>query len=513
VIPEPLKRPAVDADARRQMWVDEAIWGHRLYDEQSPWLTVLEFLTVLHARHGEPLVEPPDHDLTYRPQQQFCLRTLLFNNQSLEEVRGLGLHDSDAWSRWEASFLRKPGSHDSGQVTRLRQAFSSFDDFARVISLLRGMSHESLSNKRWTSRFVFPFGRAALYEDLRQESAETFSADRRFYARTGELLYLMLCRSGRGPQLLPKLEALFLGETSDFGRLVRVLQGAVDEVASSTRQGAYLPHLALPRYEALADDWLRVLNQPLPGLDCLPHLVAITGLHLLLYFLGRAHAELGRPSTEPTFVLEIVSPKRTAVRELSIASYDDNSSLPRKAVESHVRSVTAGAEWAAALVAPSPSAAALVVLRSRFSWSRDSIPTGVTPDGLLEATVEDALKRHGQHVAGIHAAWSRAIGLASRRASVRNRYAPTDAFLKSLVVCSVDGRCPLERFLETIHERYGLIVGPRQAEPLIRAGAADAEVFSDNAKRLEERLASLGLVRRLSDSCAYVVNPFTMSRP
>jgi hypothetical protein len=306
---------------------------------------------------------------------------------------------------------------------------------------------------------------------------------------------------------------LFLSETSDFGRLVRVLQGTADEVAPSTRQGAYLPYLALPRYEALADDWLRVLNQPLPGLDCLPHLVAIAGLHLLLYFLGRAQVQLGRGSTEPTFVLEIVSPKRTAVRELSIASYDENSSLPRKAVESYVRSIVASAEWADALTAPSPSAAALVLLRNRFSWSRDSIPTGVTPNGLVQATVEDALKRHGQHVAGIHAAWSRAIGLASRRASVRNRYAPTDAFLKSLVVCSVDGRCSLDQFLDTIHRRYGLIVGPRQADALIGAGAADAEVFSENARRLEERLASLGLLRRLSDSCAYVVNPFTMSRP
>ena len=22
-----------------EMWIDEAIWGHRLHDEQSPWLT------------------------------------------------------------------------------------------------------------------------------------------------------------------------------------------------------------------------------------------------------------------------------------------------------------------------------------------------------------------------------------------------------------------------------------------------------------------------------------------
>ncbi len=31
----------------------------------------------------------------------------------------------------------------------------------------------------------------------------------------------------------------------------------------------------------------------------------------------------------------------------------------------------------------------------------------------------------------------------------------------------------------------------------------------ENAKRLELRLISLGLLRRLSDACAYVMNPFT----
>jgi hypothetical protein len=36
-----------------EMWIDEAIWGHRLHDEQSPWLTLLEFLCVLHAENGQ----------------------------------------------------------------------------------------------------------------------------------------------------------------------------------------------------------------------------------------------------------------------------------------------------------------------------------------------------------------------------------------------------------------------------------------------------------------------------
>ncbi|MNC55753.1 hypothetical protein D3C75_1053020 [compost metagenome] len=64
-------------------------------------------------------------------------------------------------------------------------------------------------------------------------------------------------------------------------------------------------------------------------------------------------------------------------------------------------------------------------------------------------------------------------------------------------------------FLKLLYDRYGFIIGDHQARDIIDAGNADQEDFSNNARRLEERLASLGLVRRLSDSCAYVENPFT----
>lgn len=63
-------------------------------------------------------------------------------------------------------------------------------------------------------------------------------------------------------------------------------------------------------------------------------------------------------------------------------------------------------------------------------------------------------------------------------------------------------------FLDELYEKYGFIIGDKQAFKLTEAGRADLEAFSDNARRLEQRLASMGLLRRLSDACAYVENPF-----
>jgi hypothetical protein len=43
---------------------------------------------------------------------------------------------------------------------------------------------------------------------------------------------------------------------------------------------------------------------------------------------------------------------------------------------------------------------------------------------------------------------------------------------------------------------------------VLPADEFDRKAFQANARRLEQRLASLGLLRRLSDACAYVENPY-----
>jgi hypothetical protein len=64
-------------------------------------------------------------------------------------------------------------------------------------------------------------------------------------------------------------------------------------------------------------------------------------------------------------------------------------------------------------------------------------------------------------------------------------------------------------FLEELFMKYGFIIGDKQASSYINSGRADQEAFSENASRLEQRLSSMGLLKRLSDAFAYVENPFS----
>lgn len=506
-LPRPSKKVEPD------MWVDEAIWGHRLYDEQTPWLCFMEFLNVLNSEMeaGRAFVELVPNSLSYSPQSRLYLRNILFNNPQMAVIERQHRNDNRAqWERWKDSMANSAGI-SSPDYSYLEERFSSFDDFKEIVEFLRSSTIEGENNKRWSSQFVFPFGPNCLYEDLNIRD-NGISADRRFFARTGELLYLMLARSGKGEELLSHFKLRILNKDAKFNRLVAALQPNHELLHSTSteRKGTYLPYLDLPEYKALAEDWIRLFRCNIPTYDVVPYLINILGLHMILYSLNRSKVILGH-ADRATFVVEIVSPKKTVVRELSADSFSENQNLSRFAVEHFINKIKDTDEWKAAVVRNEVQESR-DILERLFCWpkesNKDEFEHIESIDELFETFFERAINRHKQHFNKFHNVWGREIGLSSRRGSRRSRYAPQDMLLKSLVLCVVPSRMEFQEFLEELYSKYGLIIGDKQAKEYIMKGQADQEAFAENAVRLEQRLSSMGLLKRLSDACAYVENPF-----
>jgi len=486
--------------------VDEHIWGHRLYDEQLPHLAVLEFLGVLGSNKDTPLIAGPADRVRYRPQRQIRLRGLLFNNPYVESVSERAIPDDDKWKTWKELFSEDATGLGDDDMEYLRKVFLSFDDFAKAIELLRSSAFEARSNKRWSSKFVFPFGPDALYEDLRVEAGGA-SNDRRFFARTGELLYLMLSRSTRGPELGQKLIERLYDSKAPMNRLVKALQGE-PQFANEPRDVGYLPYASNPRFDRLCEDWMAILSRDMPIYDALEHLITSAGLNLLLYFLECGKKQSG--DAEPVEILcEIVSRERTKVRALSGDSYQANQALSLRAVRAVVEQIKLTDVWSAALGSGDPEGECAKLMRESFQWPPvDGEYERLSGDELVRELAERAESRHEQHFGKIHAAWSRAIGLSSRRLARRTRYAPNDRLLKTLVITVVDDRMQFDEFLQEVCRRYGLVIGDFEGAHLVREKQVDQEALSENRGNLETRLVGLGLVRRLSDSCSFVENPF-----
>ena len=226
-IPQSLPIPAT-FDKSSSMWVDEAIWGHRLYDEQSPWMVLLEFLNVFYYEvgKGRGFVEANGlNTLTYKAARRLYLRNILFNNPHLGEIRVRFPHDANRWEQWLERMSSATGLHHP-QFAYLKGRFDSFDDFSEVVSLVRSTSLEVNSNKRWTSKFVFPYGKHCLYEDLDNNASTN---DRRFFGRTGEILYLMVSRAKRREDLLAALQQSLAKTDSTWDSVINCLQPTDEE--------------------------------------------------------------------------------------------------------------------------------------------------------------------------------------------------------------------------------------------------------------------------------------------
>ena len=500
-----LPPPPVHDHPRNDMWVDEQIWGHRLWDSTTPWLILLEFLGVAEAceREGRLLDDGGQlYPLRFKPARRLYLRNILYNSESLARIAGRGGNDTAAWEEWIATMNERAQGVPMRDFTYLRRRFDSFRDFASLVGMLRSSTIESGSNKRWSSRFVFPFGRHALYEDL---NLSTGSASREYinFGLPGEIVYQMLCRSSSAAALRPHLAKAFEGDPCD--RLLACVEPEYEE-DRHTRGNAFLPYRTHQCFDELGRDWLAVLELGLPRFDAYPHLATLGAFHLLRYQLAVAAQVAGRE--KPSFVCEIVAPRKTLIRELSVTSYQRNNALPERAVESFVAAIGDDPAWLEAAGGEAPYTDCRRILVDRVRWpSADDYDGPHDPDQLLAEFRRAAVGRHRNHVANVHRSYGIGAGLVSRRGTTRLRYAPNDGLLKALILANVGTRTDYRVLLAQLHERYGLIIGEREAKVALEADDYDEKAFEANSARLERRLRTLGMLRRLSDACAYVENP------
>lgn len=504
--------PPHPGDHNVTLWLDEQIWGHRLWDAQTPWLLFLEFLNVADgARRAGALLEGAGGDaaMTFRPYRRMFLRNILFNNDKIAEIDDRLRDSGQAWDAWLSWMEEQAQAVDSRNFSYLRAHFHSFHDFAALVAMLRSSAVEGESNKRWTSRFVFPFGPNGLYVDHNLTPSGDTSREYINFGRTGELLYLMLSRSGSAAALRPHVAAVLEGRNA-WNRLLGLLQPEGGDDLDRPGRTGYLPYRRHAAFDRAGEDWLRLFELGLPGFDAFPHLVTLGALHVLLYQLVVA-ADVSRAPRRPFMVCEVVAPRKTLVRERSAENYQDNNLLPEQAIRAFLRGrIEDSDEWrravADSLTEQEAFAKCQQLLRDRLWWGEE-YEGPRNPAALFEELLSAALKRHRQHVAQVHRAYGRHVGLVSKRGTTKLRYAPTDGLLKTLVLANVSRRMELGEFLARLFDRYGLVFGDREAEQVLGPQEFDRKAFQGNGRRLEHRLGSLGMLRRLSDSCAYVENP------
>ena len=497
-------------DHSLDFWIEEQIWGHRIWDNQTPWLLFLELLGIADYTHvkGTLLNENGKfYPLLFHPYRRMMLRNILYNNQIMPYLLDKFPDDSRAWDEWKKWMNENAKGIAERDFSYIPKRFGSFDEFTKLIGMLRSATVESESNRRWSSRFLFPFGPDCLYEDVRVSTSGTPAREYINFGRTGELLYLMLCRSSSAKQLQQHL-ARVVTSKNPWNALVAQLQhGEHDHTDAKGK--SFLPYKSLSTFDLLGEDWLHIFELNLPCFDSYPHIALLGAFHVMLYQLTVAKETAS--ADRPSMVCEIVAPRKSLVRELSFRSFQENAQLSESAIKAFIVRIASSEEWQLAKATSDAYLKCKAILNRDVGWPMEESSYGGAPDpdALLMNLRQRALSKHRQHAGNVHRTFGRAIGLISKRSTNKLRYAPNDAFLKALILANVKDRMEFKSFLRLLFDRYGIVIGEREAEVVMEDTEFDKKSFQANGARLEQRLSSLGMVKRLSDACAYVLNPYS----
>lgn len=473
----------------------EHIWGHRFRPEQTPMLLLFELLCVIENQYQAKrkgfinnIFSPENNTLYFRHKRSFKLRILLYQNEILETIHRSSASDSEKWDR-QAEFLRSlDGDNfrfDDGDIEHIRMNFKSFDSFYNSLKILSSLTFDSLSNKRWTSKFIFPISHEYIWCDFNNVDG---SEDRRFFSRGGEIVYLMLCRSSENCR--HQLEDLFSGwlesDEDSYSNLARAL--AIQEErypleGSKRRNLGHLPHRSMQCFETLAEDIIKTLELDLERLDKIKLLSDMIGFHIgnYIYSVGEQDllSQVDIENKPPTYMAEVLTKTTNSIRKASIQSVSTQRNRLKRVLSNSVPRI--------------------------FNYY-DEFEDKTEKNNILLESEQEAAEYLNKNIVGYPHVCFRHIGFVSRKNARSFRYVITEDFLHSLVITilGTEKRLEFRKFMKALTQRYNIFVdqAPNQDSEILQSD------LNRNAKNLSVLLYQMGMLRHLSDACSYVVNPY-----
>jgi hypothetical protein len=530
------------------------IWGHRLRAGQHWMEYMLEFLSVLSGfdyRLGQGLAgrdDEPDYLAEYRVPKRLGLRRFVFYD-SREKT-------PDARDQRAADEIRRQ------LRTRLpADAQTSEELLGQLRSLLRSFS--AIEDARsWYAKCLFPVHEEfLLWEALRKGSTlRTFAGDagqlqleqldqgveffaRNFFARGGELYYLMISAGTeddpeRRARIASKLRALLKERNQALGEFARIINGAWDELLTGQDQViegrlGWIPDPECPLYRQIAEDLDVFLDNNLDSLECLEMLAHLISFQIVCYIYHRAHPASdseGHASgscleaCRPHLLVDLLGSEDGGVireRSATLLRRQDAWQLERARdlVVEKVRS------WAAQQTDNNALYSHLEDEAQRYFRGGMTRAKGVLREvseryrtGPVDR--EELIRDFSAGVfttlsadfrdnfLAVHSKLGRAIGLIAPRKGPHPRFVLGDTLLKTLVMANLRSGDALSfgALLERLYTRYGIIVGPQEAD---KAGLTERlrineEYYTHNRDALLARMKRAGLVTQYSDATALV---------
>jgi len=476
----------------------ENMWGHRFRPDQTPSIIFFELLCVIESqlqakRAGliNSVFSPENKTLYFKHRQFFKLRILIYQNEILETLIRSDISEEDKWER-QFEYLKGVNGElfqfKNKDIEHLQNSFSCFESFYNAIKILRSLTFDPLSNKRWTSKFIYPISSDYIWCDFDNKKS---TEDRRFFCRGGELAYLMLCRAGE--EVCKELEGYFElwldKQDNSFAKLANLLVREEERIqlrVDSRKDLGYLPYKKLPIFTDFANGISKVLSLDLERLDKVKVMIDLIGYHIGNYVLSIGETYHNTPNPvvlkTPSYLVEVLSKSTNSIRKSSIQSISTQRNKLKRSLATRANEI-------------------ISLYKEVIDSEEESEIQKKSKEEFSSA--ESYLASHISNYSNI---CFREIGFLSKKNTRSYRYVLSEDFLHSLVVTILGNEKRLEfgDFVKELRNQYSIYVdtSPDNERELIQKD------LNRNSKNLAGLLYQMGMLRHLSDACSYVINPY-----
>lgn len=500
------------------------IWGHRFKDGQRGPEYVLEFLNVLKGTNYD------------------------FGANSYSRVRATGLRqfifegDKEGSKAGIVSLTTEQRESLYGLVEN-RDELNVIRDFFRNLEVPLADGTGKPANRSWYAKTLYPLHESLLFFELRtlsKDGEKSYNFERNFFARGGELYFLMLSYGTEtNLELREKIESrlqFLLCKNKSIENIVSKISSQLENEkisdfyplkneAGTSKEYPVLPVTNDPIYTEFAEEFSKLIHLNIDIYELFELMTSLITFQLGRYMLKRAQLN---NSSKITLFFDCLDAQVGPIQTLSSRSFNENELLIKNKFEDFFKQSFKEKIPSIEFVDQNlnmwkedPDSLIELLGLSRLSKVRKNKVAKVIQEchnyekvmaklfDVVKDIVSDQLKRHQL---SIMRGLTRDGGYGGFRRGSKYRYFMSDTFIQALVYANLEPgkQTEFHTFLEKIYDKYGFIIGELQAKKdgIYETSKLNVNYFQRNEYALREKLRHNGLLIEYSDATAMIRNPY-----
>ncbi|AKL95586.1 hypothetical protein CACET_c21390 [Clostridium aceticum] len=504
--------------------LSESVWGHRFMDGQRGPEYVLEFLNVMAGT-------------------EYTLDAESYKRKKMTGFRRFVFEGSKEGRANEIIQLNKEERKKLIEAIDDTDKIDVIKEFFRNLEVTIYDASGKPTNRSWYAKTLYPLHESLLFFEVRKKG-DSIGYERNFFARGGELYYLMLSMgTQKHPELKVSIEnrlSELLSKNKPIETIVKSITSAIDYDSQQDDKRAPLkvrendPHPYLPEnvdvilFESFAKEFNNLINLNIEMYEMFNLMNSLVTFQIMRYLLDRVNSE-----KQTRLFIDAMDGQIQQIMKLSSESFSKNELLIKNKYEQTFKKIfdekIQNSEY---------------VEENLENWKKDdgyAFFQLLNLGNLHKKTKERAIKvlekckdyddiknklfivvkdiiddQLKKHQIPIMRGLVRDGGLGGFRTGTNYRYFLTDNFLKILVFSNVapDRSIEFSDFMEQLYEKYGIIIGEVQAKKsgLYEESKLNVRYFQRNEQSLRSKLQQNGLLVEYSDATAMIRNPYKCAK-